>query len=231
MGKKNDNGFPQDPRGDRLPYWSRARKFGPYHAKQEKTQMVPIHADRRAAFSNAFTLIELLIVVAIIGILAAIAVPNFLNAQLRAKIARVEGDLRSMKTAIEMYRADNPGYPPSCSLEIVGDVQFRAGEIFSPVAYANVPAVDPFNTMEGSRTSLFASKEYFYLNHDTTCGWPSDLLLWTIQNVSSAPRHAEYLLSSQGPDNLSEIQDRKVSPIFDVTNGLNSQGDIIVFGP
>ena len=180
---------------------------------------------------TGFTLIELLIVVAIIGILAAIAVPNFLNAQLKAKVARVEGDLRAMKTAIEMYRLDNPGYPPSCSLEIMGGVQFRAGEIFTPVQYAFVPAVDPFNSEEGSRTSSFASKEYFYINRDSTCGWPITLLNLTLDQVPSAPQNSEYLLSSQGPDNLSEVQDMRSSPMYDLTNGLISQGDILVFGP
>ncbi len=52
---------------------------------------------------TAFTLIELLIVVAIIAILAAIAVPNFLEAQVRSKVARCETDMRSIDVALEAY--------------------------------------------------------------------------------------------------------------------------------
>jgi prepilin-type N-terminal cleavage/methylation domain-containing protein len=61
---------------------------------------------------KAFTLIELLIVVAIIAILAAIAVPNFLEAQTRSKVARVKSDMRSLATAIESYAVDTNAYPP-----------------------------------------------------------------------------------------------------------------------
>lgn len=60
---------------------------------------------------KGFTLIELLIVVAIIAILAAIAVPNFLEAQVRAKVSRVKADLRSLATGIESYYVDNNSYP------------------------------------------------------------------------------------------------------------------------
>ena len=61
---------------------------------------------------KAFTLIELLIVVAIIAILAAIAVPNFLEAQVRSKVSRVKADMRSMRTAMEAYRVDYNRYLP-----------------------------------------------------------------------------------------------------------------------
>ena len=61
---------------------------------------------------TGFTLIELLIVVAIIGILAAIAVPNFLNAQTRAKVSKVQADFRTLATAIESYRLEYGNYMP-----------------------------------------------------------------------------------------------------------------------
>jgi len=60
---------------------------------------------------SGFTLIELLIVVAIIGIIAAIAIPNLLNAIDRGKQKRTMADIRSVGTAVEEYVLDNNFYP------------------------------------------------------------------------------------------------------------------------
>jgi len=61
--------------------------------------------------SAGFTLIELLIVIAIIGILAAIAIPNLLNAVQRAKQKRTMADIKALAVAIEAYHVDNSNYP------------------------------------------------------------------------------------------------------------------------
>ncbi|MBN1902341.1 prepilin-type N-terminal cleavage/methylation domain-containing protein, partial [Candidatus Sumerlaeota bacterium] len=58
-----------------------------------------------------FTLIEMLIVVAIIGILSGIAIPNLLEAQIRSKVARVKSDFRVIAGALEAYSSDHGRYP------------------------------------------------------------------------------------------------------------------------
>ncbi|MDI6784493.1 MAG: prepilin-type N-terminal cleavage/methylation domain-containing protein [bacterium] len=84
---------------------------------------------------TGFTLIELLIVVAIIAILAAIAIPNYLAAQTRAKVSRVNSDERTIATGLTCYLVDNNTYPCSCLCEV----------ITTPVAYITRVPKDPFN--------------------------------------------------------------------------------------
>jgi len=71
---------------------------------------------------NGFTLIELLIVVAIIGIIAAIAIPNLLNAIDRGKQKRSMADIRSLSTACESYAVDVNFYPISTSMATIASI-------------------------------------------------------------------------------------------------------------
>jgi prepilin-type N-terminal cleavage/methylation domain-containing protein len=95
-------------------------------------------------FAGGFTLIELLIVVAIIAILAAIAVPNFLEAQVRSKVSRTKADMRSVATALEAYFVDANRYPPDYSQVI----KPGGGAVVTNPIYRN------YNTMMGRLSHL-----------------------------------------------------------------------------
>jgi len=62
---------------------------------------------------KGFTLIELMIVIAIIAILAAILVPNFLKARAQGQLAACESNIKNLATALEMYATDNTGTYPN----------------------------------------------------------------------------------------------------------------------
>ena len=93
---------------------------------------------------KGFTLIELLIVVAIIGIIAAIAIPNLLNAIDRGKQKRTMADIRSIGTAVESYAVDNNFYPRNQST--------IPSAFISPIYIKTVPATDGW-----SNSWVFAS--------------------------------------------------------------------------
>ena len=154
---------------------------------------------------KAFTLIELLIVVAIIAILAAIAVPNFLEAQIRAKVSRARSDMRSIATALESYYVDNSQYPAWAGagaypggaaklILIIDDQKIPTGVVYDQRSFAIRPAGTEMGTLT-TPTSYMSSYpvDSFSAVPGATFAYYTD------------PWNNGWVLYSPGPDDDSAI--------------------------
>lgn len=184
---------------------------------------------------NAFTLIELLIVVAIIAILAAIAVPNFLEAQVRAKVSREKTDLRTLATAVESYCIDQNAYPlhgritdsdaveePAQGAAFMDLNEFALPILTTPVAYSTSLLSDPFaDHLVGPLPQI---EYYDYINlryHLSLPGAPPAPIA-----QSFIDQWGPWRMSGCGPD-MNRGEDTKNNIIYDPTNGTVSEGDIV----
>jgi len=194
---------------------------------------------------RAFTLIELLIVVAIIAILAAIAVPNFLEAQVRSKVSRAKADMRSLATAFEAYRVDSSGYPEYAVVKLPSfDIEdpalaygqdyfehlsrFPGTSITTPVAYITSIQPDPFMDNRGIGPEPQAFDFSYRNSRQTDRIFTGDRAAepWLGPGGANLLRDwGEWRLVSAGAD--GQRNDIKFSIFYDPTNGTVSRGDIV----
>ena len=182
--------------------------------------------------NKGFTITELLFVVGIIAILAAVAIPNLLAAQVRAKVARVKADMAGIATAIEAYWVDYGSLPPhawgrnprpttnnpsqASSLEYLELRAFRS--LTTPVAHIGggmETFVDPFSvgraTHYGYQTPdldlpLDSTRPFYQMAFGSSVG-ASEHVVYLLSGFRVAPHSVQrtgYVLTSVGPDGLHQ---------------------------
>ena len=200
--------------------------------------------------SKGFTLIELLIVIAIILILIAIALPNFLEAQIRARVAKARGEMRSLATAMETYIQDFKFYPTDHdNSSIPNGTQLGMFQLTSPINYMGSLPLDPFNSDDS-----FGGVETGY--YEMASNSPTPLMIKNNQTVwpRTGPMAVRnkvqaYMIISAGPIGFEEFNSNDSWPFpgsfpagpqcptgevhgfnYTPTNGTKSNGDLLHFG-
>ncbi len=183
---------------------------------------------------KAFTLIELLIVVAIIGILAAIAIPNFQNARIRSKVSAVKADLSALRTALEIYRLDAGSYPPDSPRS--NNAAFPLYVLTTPMPYIDRLPADLFCSMFlREMAEINAINSYFYTGKGTI-----EFISQGYSELEMEDFRGIWSMYSCGPDgeydsgNMVMVKASKNGGDrwqYDMSNGLGSDGDIAIWGP
>jgi prepilin-type N-terminal cleavage/methylation domain-containing protein len=190
--------------------------------------------------NEGFTLIELLIVVAIIAILAAIALPNFLEAQVRAKVSRAASDMRSMAVALESYAVDHNAYAPDGD-DIQGsnpivdfDVATRLKVLTTPISYIATLPTDPFNLTKPTGLNPLDPHNFFFTGAPPYTYAYTTFGAYQFDPLQNQPANNgkpnNYTLSSLGPTQRFDSAAPAQRVVYDPTNGTVSAGDIFYSG-
>ena len=190
------------------------------------------------SLARAFTLIELLIVVAIIAILAAIAIPNMLQAQTRGKVAAVKSDQRVLSIALEAYHIAYNRYPPAPNAFVAPDALAQTWRLTTPVAYITSYFRDPFADTRGAT---------FHYSKSPT-GYGATWLIWSYgpDTDQEEPNPGKYtdaggdvglvlihepMVETQYHSPYSTMPSKTLveNGTYDPSNGTASNGDIYLF--
>jgi type II secretion system protein G len=192
--------------------------------------------EKKTMKREGFTLIELLIVVAIIAILAAIAVPNFLEAQVRSKVSRCQADLRMLTTALEAYCVDNSVYPPMYSGATQMTRMERLVKLTTPIAYVTSIPLDIFD-MALANVAV-AQRVYPYWDPAYADGQKASATGMFQYLPDERMRKGRWAVMGAGPDQdyeaaigLFGLATEGKLNYYDPTNGTVSNGDVVRFGP
>jgi prepilin-type N-terminal cleavage/methylation domain-containing protein len=188
---------------------------------------------------RGFTYLELMIVAAIIGILAAIGIANFLEARTRSEVSRSKSDLATFKMALDAYRLETRAYPPNAVAGRPDGWDLRVlttpisyqptipRDFFAPgrpFAYYNALQVDPAHGLQ------IAGADCRYFN-----GFAAGLL-WGMGPADAARNDQDH--AKRKIRDFTKIEDIVIEPggrarlaAYDPTNGTLSPGNIFVTFP
>jgi prepilin-type N-terminal cleavage/methylation domain-containing protein len=188
--------------------------------------------------TRGFTLIEVAILLVIVSVLVAIAVPNFRTAEIRSKVALVKGQLNVLTLALESYNIDNLDYPPTAftdppTLAVADDggsnrtSYFTLKPLTTPIAYVTKIPEDPFADVSVTPSFDQGYDRYGHINAAYSYRSSKG------SNRATFPAYQQYdqewALSSVGPDR--DYDSWGTGPenlmFYDPTNGVLSNGDII----